>query len=149
MTNTKLLVVRNLSIKTIQKDRKCLLSDISFSISKNEIVGVVGESGSGKSLTALSIMGLLAPGQIAISGGDIVFENKLLTALSNQELMSIRGNDLGMIFQLRRQRNSPLFVTAAFLCLRTKECQCSSHSCICEGNFPDLSDKIFESVIRN
>ncbi|WP_115460831.1 ABC transporter ATP-binding protein [Winogradskyella aurantiaca] len=99
MTNSKLLEVKNLSINTIQKDRKCLLSDISFTVSKNEIVGVVGESGSGKSLTALSIMGLLAPGQLAISGGAISFENRQLTSLSIKELMSIRGNNIGMIFQ--------------------------------------------------
>jgi peptide/nickel transport system ATP-binding protein len=71
---------------------------VSFTISPGETLGIVGESGCGKSVTALSIMRLLAK-NASIAGGRIVFEDQDLLTLTEDEMRSIRGNRIGMIFQ--------------------------------------------------
>ena len=74
------------------------VDDVSFHIGEGELLGLVGESGCGKSITALSIMGLIAPpGKIV--GGSIRFKGEELTAASPERLRQIRGNDIAMIFQ--------------------------------------------------
>ena len=74
------------------------VNDVSFSIGEGELLGLVGESGCGKSITALSIMRLIAPpGKIA--GGSIKFKGEELTTASYERLREIRGNDIAMIFQ--------------------------------------------------
>lgn len=72
---------------------------VSYTVKQGETVAVVGESGSGKSVTAMSIMRLIPwpPGKIV--GGSINFDGKDLLALSDDEMRSIRGRDIGMIFQ--------------------------------------------------
>jgi oligopeptide transport system ATP-binding protein len=72
---------------------------VSFAIKPGEKVGVVGESGCGKSVTALSIMRLVAqpPGEYA--GGSIVFEDQDLLELPESAMRKIRGGKIGMIFQ--------------------------------------------------
>ncbi len=72
---------------------------VSYTVEEGETVAVVGESGSGKSVTAMSIMRLIPwpPGKIV--GGSINFDGKDLLALSDDEMRSIRGRDIGMIFQ--------------------------------------------------
>jgi oligopeptide transport system ATP-binding protein len=59
----------------------------------------VGESGSGKSVTTKSIMRLLPPGNSEIKNGQILFDGKDLTKLSDKQMQKIRGKDIAMIFQ--------------------------------------------------
>ncbi|HUR97707.1 MAG TPA: ABC transporter ATP-binding protein [Pyrinomonadaceae bacterium] len=74
------------------------VDDVSFVINEGELLGLVGESGSGKSITALSILRLIAaPGKIA--GGSIRFKGEDLGAASEDRMREIRGNDIAMIFQ--------------------------------------------------
>jgi ABC-type dipeptide/oligopeptide/nickel transport system ATPase component len=74
------------------------VNDVSFYINEGELVGLVGESGCGKSITALSLMRLIAPpGKIA--GGSIQFKGEDLLAASDQRMREIRGDDISMIFQ--------------------------------------------------
>src|SRR5215204_4926734 len=71
---------------------------VSFHIDEGELLGLVGESGSGKSITALSVMRLIAlPGKIA--SGSIKFKGEELTTASQNRMREIRGNDIAMIFQ--------------------------------------------------
>jgi peptide/nickel transport system ATP-binding protein len=72
---------------------------VSFSIPARGTLGLVGESGSGKSVTALSIMRLVAspPGRVA--GGEIRYNGKDLVTLPIEEMRAIRGNRIAMIFQ--------------------------------------------------
>jgi peptide/nickel transport system ATP-binding protein len=71
---------------------------VSFSVAPGRILGLVGESGSGKSVTGFSILGLVdPPGRIV--GGEIMFEGRDLTRLSEREMREVRGNRLAMIFQ--------------------------------------------------
>src|SRR6267378_2503936 len=74
------------------------VDDVSFYLDGGELLGLVGESGCGKSITALSIMRLIAPpGKIV--GGEIIFDGKNLLKLSHEEIRAIRGDDIAMIFQ--------------------------------------------------
>jgi len=92
-----LLEVKNLSVN-ITNDRRVLVNDVSFDIQMGEAVGVVGESGSGKTLTALSILGLLARG-LSAETGQIIFQGVDLLKLAEDELRSIRGDKISMIYQ--------------------------------------------------
>src|SRR5206468_13122389 len=96
---THLLEVRNL--RTHFQTREGLVravDGVSFYLDRGELLGLVGESGCGKSMTALSIMRLIAPPG-KIEGGEILFEGKNLLQLSNAEMRDVRGNDIAMIFQ--------------------------------------------------
>ena len=99
MEENELLKVENL--KTYFFTRKGVIKavdDVSFSLSRKRTLGVVGESGSGKSITALSILRLLEiPGDIV--DGNIIFKNKNLVKISEEEMQHLRGNDISMIFQ--------------------------------------------------
>ena len=92
-----LLEVKNLSVN-ITNDKRVLVNDVSFDIQMGEAVGVVGESGSGKTLTALSILGLLARG-LSSETGQIIFQGVDLLKLAEDELRSIRGDKISMIYQ--------------------------------------------------
>ncbi|HDR8160756.1 TPA: ABC transporter ATP-binding protein [Bacillus cereus] len=74
------------------------VNHVSFAVREGETVCVVGESGCGKSVTALSIMGLIAESG-SVVGGDILYEGKSLLGMKEKELRSLRGNDIAMIFQ--------------------------------------------------
>ena len=71
---------------------------VSLKLEAGETLAIVGESGCGKSVTAMSILRLIAqpPGKIA---GSIRFQGRNLLDLSEREMRSIRGNDISMIFQ--------------------------------------------------
>lgn len=74
------------------------VNDVSFYINEGELLGLVGESGCGKSITALSIMKLIAqPGKIV--GGSIKFKGEELTTAKDERMREIRGNDIAMIFK--------------------------------------------------
>ena len=75
----------NLTVKAVE--------DVSFSIEKNQVVGLVGESGSGKSTLGKTIMKLLNP-----TSGNIIFDNVDITNYNNQQMKKIR-KQLQMIFQ--------------------------------------------------
>jgi peptide/nickel transport system ATP-binding protein len=74
------------------------IEDVGFSLQPGETLGIVGESGSGKSVTALTAMRLLddngrrAAGSVRLNGRDI-------TALSEEEMSSVRGSEMAMVFQ--------------------------------------------------
>jgi len=72
---------------------------ISYDVNEGETIAVVGESGCGKSVSALSILRLIAnpPGRIV--GGSIRFEGRDLLALSDEEIRHVRGKDIAMVFQ--------------------------------------------------
>src|SRR2546423_2519863 len=106
---THLLEVKNL--KTYFPMRRGLVravDDVSFYIDRGELLGLVGESGCGKSMTALSIMRLIAPpGKIV--AGEIRFEGRDLLQLSQREMRDMRGNDVAMIFQDPMTSLNPVF----------------------------------------
>lgn len=92
-----LLEVQDLSIALPNGVR--LVEEVSFGVARGETVAVVGESGCGKSITALAIMGLLAPDIARGVKGRIGFEGTDLLNLPPEDLRRLRGNRLAMIFQ--------------------------------------------------
>lgn len=79
--------------------RVTAVDDLSFSVKPGETLGIVGESGCGKSVTALSIMRLLPQPMGRITSGRIVFDARELTTLAPSEMESVRGAEIGMVFQ--------------------------------------------------
>ena len=71
---------------------------VSLTVAAGECLGLVGESGCGKTMTARSVMRLLPPGG-AITAGSIVLAGTELTELSERDMQTVRGNDVGMVFQ--------------------------------------------------
>ena len=74
------------------------VDDVSIKLKKNEILAIVGESGCGKSTLATSIIGL-HDSNITRVTGKIMFKNKNLVEFDEEQLNSVRGDEIGMIFQ--------------------------------------------------
>ncbi len=103
-----LLSINNLSVAFKRfGELNEVVSNVSFSIKQGEKLALVGESGSGKSVTAQSIMQLYDAKTVNYSG-DIFFENENLFEKTEKELMTLRGNDIAMIFQEPMTALNPL-----------------------------------------
>jgi len=72
---------------------------VSWDIKLGETVALVGESGCGKSVTALSIMQLVAPPTGRIESGQVLFKGRDLLELSEAEMRHVRGREIAMVFQ--------------------------------------------------
>ena len=82
---------------------------VTLHVNESETVGLVGESGCGKSVTALSILRLIAPPGRIESGSRILFEGRDLLPLSNEDIRRVRGNRIAMIFQEPMTALNPVF----------------------------------------
>jgi oligopeptide transport system ATP-binding protein len=85
------------------------VNGVSFTLDRDETLGIVGESGSGKTVTAMSVMRLIPDPPGRIVGGTIVHKGRDLLALSKEEMSDIRGNDIAMIFQDPMTSLNPVF----------------------------------------
>ena len=109
MDNNVLLDVRNLTTRFKLDDGiLTAVDDISFTVDKNQTLGIVGESGCGKSVTAFSILKLVgAPGKV--EAGQIYFDGVDLVPLSKAQMRKIRGKEISMIFQEPMTSLNPVF----------------------------------------
>lgn len=110
-----LLQINNLQVDFVtEMGTTTAVKDISITVNRGEIVAIVGESGSGKSVTSLSILQLLPVPPARYTNGEILFSAdgktpvNLLTETPNQ-LRSIRGNKIAMIFQEPMSSLNPVF----------------------------------------
>jgi oligopeptide transport system ATP-binding protein len=95
-----ILEVRNLKTQFQTQDGVVkAVDDVSFYVMPGETLGVVGESGCGKSMTGLSIMRLIPSPPGKIVAGEILFIGDDILRMSDEQVRSIRGNDIAMIFQ--------------------------------------------------
>ena len=99
-----LLSIENLHVDFVTDNSTThAVKNVSITVNKGEILAIVGESGSGKSVTSLSILQLLPKPPAHYPQGKIVFteadKSTDLLTLSHQQLRSIRGNKISMIFQ--------------------------------------------------
>lgn len=98
-------------LRTFFKTKKGIVkavNDVSYSLEAGKTIGIVGESGSGKSVSAMSILRLLDDNGY-IESGEILFEGKELTKLSQEEMYHIRGNAISVIFQEPMTSLNPVF----------------------------------------
>ena len=95
-----LLSVRDLRTQFFTREGVVHAVDgVSFDLEKGQTLGIVGESGCGKTVTALSIMGLIPKPPAKIVGGEVLFQGRDLTTLSERQLEDVRGSEIAMIFQ--------------------------------------------------
>ena len=95
-----LLEIRELKTHFFTRDGVVRAVDgVSCRLDPGETLAVVGESGCGKSVTALSILRLIASPPGRIVGGEVLFNGRNLLELPDAEMRRIRGNEISMIFQ--------------------------------------------------
>ena len=116
MLDQPLASLKNLRVEFQTKDGPVVgVEDVSFDIAPGETVCVVGESGSGKSVSSLSLMRLVEFGGGKIAGGELLFdrgENGGVIDVSkagDNTMRTIRGNEIGMIFQEPMTSLNPVF----------------------------------------
>ena len=85
------------------------VDDVSYTVVKGETLALVGESGCGKSVTALSILRLVADPPGKIVAGSICFRSTDLLGLSKRQMRQIRGNEIAMIFQEPQSSLNPVY----------------------------------------
>ena len=96
----QLLNIENLTIEYhTNQEVVHAVTDVSLSIQKGESLGLVGETGAGKTTTALSVLRLLPNRTAKIPSGTILFQNRNLQELTEEEMRAVRGNGISMIFQ--------------------------------------------------
>jgi ABC-type glutathione transport system ATPase component len=92
---TSLLEVENLTVAFEETDT-VVLSDLNFTLHRNEILGVVGETGSGKSMLARALINLLPSGGRVVRG-DVRFRGRSIFAMSPKEQRKLRGGRIALI----------------------------------------------------
>src|SRR5207237_35811 len=96
----QLLEVNDLHTQFFTRDGVVHAVDgVSFELAAGETLGIVGESGCGKSVTALSLMRLIPQPPGRITQGSIVFDGQDVLKMDDDDVRSIRGNNIAMIFQ--------------------------------------------------
>lgn len=90
----------------VEIDGRRVVDGVSFDVPDGARVGLIGESGSGKSLTALAILGLLPDG--ATASGSVRWNGRELIGLPDRELATLRGDEIGIVFQEPRTALNPV-----------------------------------------
>jgi peptide/nickel transport system ATP-binding protein len=94
-----LLELRNLSVSFRTEDGVVrAVDDLSLTVSAGEVLGIVGESGSGKTVSMLAVMRLIRDPN-AIVQGEVIYRGRDLMRLPKNEMRSVRGREIAMIFQ--------------------------------------------------
>ncbi len=117
MTDTRpsVLDVRGLRVQfRMEEGTVTALDGVDLSVFEKESVGIVGETGCGKSMTAFSILRLIPPPG-RITGGSIVFKGHELTKLTNDQMRTVRGKMISMIFQDPATALDPVFTIGSQL----------------------------------
>ncbi len=85
------------------------VNGVSFTLDRNETLGIVGESGSGKTVAALSVMRLIPDPPGKVVDGSIILKGRDLLTLDDDHMREVRGNDIAMIFQDPMTSLNPVF----------------------------------------
>ena len=106
----RILKVRDLSVSFATDNGPAkVIEEVSFSVEHGQTLGLVGESGCGKSVTAMSIIRLLASPPSQVESGQVIFDGQDLLKLDDAAMRNIRGNRIGMIFQEPMTSLNPTF----------------------------------------
>jgi len=108
-----LLEVKNLQTQFVTRSGVVrAVDDVSWDVAEGETVALVGESGCGKSVSALSIMRLVAGPAGRIAGGQVLFKGRDLLRLSEEEMRHVRGREIAMVFQEPMTSLNPVLTIA-------------------------------------
>ena len=95
-----LLSIKNLFVEYTSEKRVIhAINGVSLDVLKGETLGLVGETGAGKTTVAKSILRILPDRAATIKDGEVLFDNKDLLKLKNEDMQKIRGNRISMVFQ--------------------------------------------------
>ncbi|MBD2179284.1 ABC transporter ATP-binding protein [Pseudanabaena sp. FACHB-1998] len=110
MDNSSSLIVDDLRVQFKSNGRQLLtaVDGVNLSVRPGEITGLVGESGSGKSVTCMSILRLLQEKSCYIKG-HILWRNRRLLDLDENEMRKVRGREIAMIFQNPQSSLNPVY----------------------------------------
>lgn len=110
-----ILEIKNLNLSFISNDKEYqALHNINLSLEKGEMLAIVGESGCGKTITAMSVLRLLAP-NAKITSGEIIYNNKNLLLSSEKNMQNIRGKEIALIPQDPMTSLNPLYTIGSQL----------------------------------
>ena len=110
MANEKLLSMENICVNfNTRRGLVRAVRDLSLTIDKGETLALVGESGCGKSVTAHTINRLIPMPPGIIESGKVIFNGENLLDLSENEMQSLRGSQISMIFQEPMTSLNPVF----------------------------------------
>jgi peptide/nickel transport system ATP-binding protein len=105
-----LLAVEGLTVEFAQASGwQAVVEDVGFDVAPGEVVAIVGESGSGKSVSSLAVMRLLPERASRVRADRIEFDGRDLLALGEDEMRTVRGGDIAMIFQEPMTSLNPAF----------------------------------------
>ena len=145
-----ILSVENLSID-IQTEQGTLpiIRDVSFELEAGETLGIVGESGSGKTLSCLGLLKLIPAPPAVYRGGKVLFRGNDLWQMPADELRSIRGRQISVIFQEALSALNPVMKVGAQVAeMMTHHLGMSSHTARAEVlrlfdrvGIPDVEDR--------
>jgi ABC-type dipeptide/oligopeptide/nickel transport system ATPase component len=93
-----MLKIRNLKVTFLDGQGSEAVRGIDLDMAEGETIGLVGESGSGKTVTALTVAGLLEKSSVTIEG-EVIFEGRDLLRCGSEQMRSLQGKDIGIIFQ--------------------------------------------------
>src|ERR687897_2608304 len=105
----RLLEVKDLKVQFATEDGVVNAVDgVSFTLDRGQVLGIVGESGSGKSVTSMTMLGLTR-GVNARFEGEVNYKGRDLIGMSEDELQTVRGNEIAMIFQDPMTAMNPVY----------------------------------------
>lgn len=103
-----LIDIKNLTVTYKNKEKQVLaVDDVSLSLEKGDSIGIVGESGSGKSTMAMAVLRLLPLKSTDIKG-EVIFRDKDILAMTNEEFNKLRWQDISVVFQKSMNALSPI-----------------------------------------
>lgn len=104
-----ILEVKNLNLSFISSGREYkALHDVNLYLKKGEMLALVGESGCGKTITAMSVLRLLAP-NAQITSGEILYNNQNILLFNEKEIQKIRGKEIALVPQDPMTSLNPLY----------------------------------------
>ncbi len=110
-----ILEIKNLNLSFVSKGKEYqALHNINLELKKGEMLALVGESGCGKTITAMSVLRLLAP-NAKITSGEIIYEGKNLLELPEKEMQKIRGREIALVPQDPMTSLNPLYTVGSQL----------------------------------
>jgi oligopeptide/dipeptide ABC transporter ATP-binding protein len=109
----RLLEVKDLKVRFATEDGIVNAVDgVTFTLDRGQVLGIVGESGSGKSVTSMTLLGLTRDVNARFEG-EVLYKGRDLIKLREDELQSVRGNEIAMIFQDPMTSLNPVYRVGA------------------------------------